>query len=53
LTPKISSHGHTREVGDRLTEIVKELGKQAGIEWLLTENQVGYIHIAVRMKLNQ
>lgn len=43
----------TREVGDRLTEILKELCEKADVELVATQNEVDHVHIVVRMKPNQ
>lgn len=40
----------TGQVGDRLTEMLKELCEKAGVHWLATENEVDHVHIVVRMK---
>lgn len=43
----------TREVGDRLTEILTELCEKADVELLATQNDLDHLHILVRMKPNQ
>ena len=43
----------TREVGDRLSVILKELCDKMEVELLATRNEVDHLHLAVRMKPNQ
>jgi putative transposase len=43
----------TREVGDRLSEILKELCDKADVELLATQNEDDHVYIVVRMKPNQ
>jgi len=43
----------TREAGDRLTQILKELCPKADVELVATQNEVDRVHVVVRMKPNQ
>jgi putative transposase len=43
----------TRQIGDRLTEILRELCEKHGVELIATENEVDHVHIVVRMKPDQ
>jgi putative transposase len=40
----------TREVGDRLSALLRELCEKADVELLATENEVDHVHIVVRTK---
>lgn len=43
----------TRQVGDRLTEILRQLCQKAGVRLLAIENEVDHVHIVVRTKPDQ
>lgn len=42
-----------RQIGDRLTEILKELCEKLDVELLATENEVDHVHLVVRIKPDQ